>query len=107
MIRRLNRLMYQKTTPRRQAGVTRFFDGLDMVEPGVVRVQEWRPDTETAAKSPPNMWGGGARQRRPAPGPTLLRAPPGRRAWVRPSAGRQARYAAPPPAAGPSASRAR
>jgi hypothetical protein len=63
MIRRLNRLMYEKTTPRRQAGVTRFFDGLDMVEPGVVRVQEWRPDTETEAKSPSNMWGGVGRKR--------------------------------------------
>ena len=63
MIRRLNRLMYEKTTPRPQAGVTRFFDGLDMVEPGVVRVQEWRPDTETEAKSPSNMWGAVGRKR--------------------------------------------
>jgi hypothetical protein len=55
--------MYEKTTPRPQAGVTRFFDGLDMVEPGVVRVQEWRPDTETEAKSPSNMWGGVGRKR--------------------------------------------
>ncbi len=63
MIRRLNRLMYEKTTPRRQAGVARFFDGLDIVEPGVVWVQEWRPDTETEAKSPSNMWGGVGRKR--------------------------------------------
>jgi S-adenosyl methyltransferase len=63
MIRRLNRLMYEKTTPRRQADVARFFDGLDMVEPGVVRVQEWRPDTEIEAKSPSNMWGGVGRKR--------------------------------------------
>jgi hypothetical protein len=63
MIRRLNRLMYEKTTPRRQADVARFFDGLDMIEPGVVRVQQWRPDTETEAKSPSNMWGGVGRKR--------------------------------------------
>jgi S-adenosyl methyltransferase len=63
MIRRLNRLMYEKTTPRHQADVARFFNGLDMVEPGVVRVQEWRPDTESEARSPSNMWGGVARKR--------------------------------------------
>jgi len=63
MIRRLNRLMYEKTAPPRQADVARFFDGLEMVEPGVVRVQQWRPDTETEAKSPSNMWGGVGRKR--------------------------------------------
>jgi S-adenosyl methyltransferase len=63
MIKRLNRLMYEKTTPRRQADVGRFFDGLDVVEPGVVRVQEWRPDTESEAGSTSNMWGGVGRKR--------------------------------------------
>jgi hypothetical protein len=62
MIRRLNRLMYEKTTPRAQAGVARFFANLSMVEPGVVRVQQWRPDTETEATTPSNMWGGLARK---------------------------------------------
>jgi hypothetical protein len=62
MIKRLNRLMYEKTTPRRQADVGRFFDGLDVVEPGVVRVQEWRPDTGSEARSTSNMWGGVGRK---------------------------------------------
>jgi hypothetical protein len=62
MIRRLNLLMYEKTSPRPQADVARFFDGLSMVEPGVVRVQQWRPDTETEATTPSNMWGGVARK---------------------------------------------
>jgi hypothetical protein len=62
MIGRLNRLMYEKTTPRAQAGVARFFAGLSIVEPGVVRVQQWRPDTETEATTPSNMWGGLARK---------------------------------------------
>ena len=62
MIRRLNRLMYEKTTPRRRADVARFFDGLGLVEPGVVRVQQWRPDTETEATTPSNMWGGVGRK---------------------------------------------
>ncbi len=62
MIRRLNLLMYEKTTPRRQPDVERFFDGLDIVEPGVVRVQHWRPDAETEAATPSNMWGGVGRK---------------------------------------------
>ena len=40
-----------------------FFDGLDLLEPGVVRVQEWRPGSETEARSRSNMWGGVARKR--------------------------------------------
>jgi hypothetical protein len=62
MIRRLNRLMFEKTTPRRQADVARFFDGLNVLEPGVVRVQQWRPGTETEANTPSNMWGGVGRK---------------------------------------------
>jgi hypothetical protein len=31
-------------------------------EPGVARVQEWRPDTEIEAKTPSNMWGGVGRK---------------------------------------------
>jgi hypothetical protein len=62
MVRRLNRLMYEKTTPRRQADVARFFDGLGLVEPGVVRVQQWRPDTEAEATTPSSMWGGVGRK---------------------------------------------
>ena len=29
----------------------RFFDGMDLVEPGVVRVEEWRPDREPEGRS--------------------------------------------------------
>ncbi|SES31496.1 S-adenosyl methyltransferase [Lentzea xinjiangensis] len=32
-------------TPRTHAEVTRFFDGLDLLEPGVVAVNDWRPDS--------------------------------------------------------------
>jgi S-adenosyl methyltransferase len=62
MVDRLNRLMHQKGILRDQAGVTRFFGGLDLVEPGVVRVQEWRPDSEIEARTPSNMWGGVGRK---------------------------------------------
>ncbi len=56
--KRVNRLRPQKGTLRSQAQVARFFDGLDLVEPGVVRVPEWRPGSEIEAKTPSAMWGG-------------------------------------------------
>ncbi len=31
-------------TPRTAAGVTRFFDGLELLEPGVVSMSRWRPE---------------------------------------------------------------
>lgn len=63
MAQRLNKLMAEKVTFRDQAEVTRFFDGLELVEPGMVRVQQWRPDTEAEAKSPAALWGGVGRKR--------------------------------------------
>src|SRR6266568_3456194 len=60
--KRLDRLMYQKSILRPRAAVLRVFDCVEMLEPGVVRVQEWRPDTEAEAKSPSNMWGGVGRK---------------------------------------------
>ena len=40
---RVNRISYQQYTHRSHAGVLRFFDGLAMVEPGLVEVRHWRP----------------------------------------------------------------
>ena len=37
---------------------TNLFSGLELVPPGVVRIQEWRPDAELEAKRPAAMWGG-------------------------------------------------
>ncbi len=42
---RLNRLMAQQVTLRARAEVYRFFEGLDMVEPGLVQVHRWRIGT--------------------------------------------------------------
>jgi S-adenosyl methyltransferase len=58
MAERLNKLMAEKVTFRTRPQVARFFEGLALVEPGMVRVQEWRPDTEIEAKSPAALWGG-------------------------------------------------
>ena len=58
MAQRLNRLMAEKVTFRGRAEVARFFDGLDLVDPGLVRVQQWRPATAAEASSPAALWGG-------------------------------------------------
>jgi hypothetical protein len=41
--RRYNRLARETQRHRSRAEVARFFDGLDLVEPGLVAVPEWRP----------------------------------------------------------------
>ena len=58
----MNELVAEKVTFRTRAQVAPFFEGLAMVEPGLVRVQEWRPDTEMEAKSPAALWGGMGRK---------------------------------------------
>jgi hypothetical protein len=62
MAKRLNKLMAEKVTFRGRAEVARFFDGLELVQPGLVRVQEWRPNTEAEATSPAALWCGVARK---------------------------------------------
>ncbi len=54
----LTRAMGQKVTFRSHAEVSRFFEGLKLVEPGVVAVQEWRPDSDLDGAGPTAMWGG-------------------------------------------------
>ena len=58
MARRLNRLMVQPVALRSRAEVTRFFDGQRLIEPGVVRIPEWRPDSPADRGIPSTMWGG-------------------------------------------------
>jgi hypothetical protein len=62
MATRLNQLMAQRVTPRGRDEVTAFFDGLDLVEPGVIRCPEWRPDSPGDAAGKSTMWGGVARK---------------------------------------------
>jgi trans-aconitate methyltransferase len=57
----LTRTMGYKVTFRTRAGVTAFFDGLDLLEPGVVEIQNWRP-AGPVPPSPTGMWGGVARR---------------------------------------------
>ena len=62
MAQRLNRSVAQPSTHRDRARVARLFEGFEMVEPGLIRVAEWRPDTELEAASPAALWGGVARK---------------------------------------------
>ncbi len=59
MIRRLNkRLAEASYVGRPHDVVTRFFDGLDLVGPGVVKVTQWHPRSEIEHKARASMWGG-------------------------------------------------
>jgi len=58
MASRLNELMAQQTIPRSRDQVAGFFAGLELVEPGLVRVPEWRPALSADAAAPAQMWAG-------------------------------------------------
>jgi len=62
MVRRMNQSLTDTVTLRDRARVTRLFDGLDLVDPGVVRAPEWRPSSDLAAASPAVLWAGVARK---------------------------------------------
>ncbi len=59
----LNQMMAEKVTFRDRAGVAAFFNGLELVEPGLVQASKWRPVTEAEAASPAALWAGVARKR--------------------------------------------
>jgi S-adenosyl methyltransferase len=63
MVSRLNELMAQQATPRRRDQVAGFLAGLDPVEPGLVRVPEWRPAIAIDAAATAQMWAGVAVKR--------------------------------------------
>jgi hypothetical protein len=59
---RVSQFILHKQTYRSHAEISRFFDGLELVDPGVARIQEWRPKSELEAKSPAVLWGGVGRK---------------------------------------------
>jgi len=67
MIRRLNAWMrVQEVTLRDRAAVSHFFDGLDLVDPGVVQPQQWRPPAPLPGPGAPaevTAWCGVGRKR--------------------------------------------
>ena len=78
---------------RRAAGLASFFDGLDLIEPGVVACPRWKPDASGhgASEESPRVLRGGAQAL------TLLaprRLPPGgRRSYTQEIAVRASFYA--------------
>jgi hypothetical protein len=48
---RLSVLMTHPITPRSTEQILKFFDGLELIDPGVVPVQRWRPDSEAEAST--------------------------------------------------------
>jgi SAM-dependent methyltransferase len=60
------RLAGAPLTPRTRAQIEGLFDGFELVEPGLVEVSQWRPETPqtaTAGKSPWTIVGGVGRKR--------------------------------------------
>ena len=64
MIRRMNQHLAEGNhVGRTREVVAQFFDGLEVLEPGVVKVTQWRPESLTEAEGPTSLWGGVARKR--------------------------------------------
>ena len=47
---------------RPREAVARLFDGVEVVEPGLVRVSDWHPDSPQEAATPTILWGGVGRK---------------------------------------------
>jgi len=62
MAESLNRMMAEKVTFRDNAAAAKFFDGLELVDPGMVQASKWRPISESEAASPAALWAGVARK---------------------------------------------
>jgi len=52
----------EQATPRTHAQISRFFDGLELLEPGVVQLTEWRPGPGVTSTRRLPMWCGVARK---------------------------------------------
>jgi hypothetical protein len=57
------RSMQQRITARGREEVARFFAGTDLVEPGIVRPEEWRPGPGTAETARSSLWSAVGRKR--------------------------------------------
>jgi hypothetical protein len=52
-----DRMVKQTPAYRSREQVARFFAGTDLVEPGIVRVEAWRPDPGAGGTAKSSMWG--------------------------------------------------
>ena len=60
--RRYNSLARETQRHRTRGEVARFFDGLTLLDPGVVPVQRWHPASDLEARAKSSMWCGVARR---------------------------------------------
>jgi hypothetical protein len=58
----LDTLSAEKRSLRPRDEIIRFFDGLELVPPGLVQVSKWRPDSEVQAATPASRWAGVGRK---------------------------------------------
>jgi hypothetical protein len=58
-----DRMIQQDFAFRSHDEVASFFDGTDLVPPGLVRVEEWRPETGPAVRASSSLWAGIGRKR--------------------------------------------
>jgi hypothetical protein len=61
-VRRYNKLVSVPQTRRTHAEVSRFFDGLELLEPGVVQLHQWRPAGELVPPKAVSSHGGVGRK---------------------------------------------
>jgi trans-aconitate methyltransferase len=52
-----NRMSQQQLSARNREEVARFFAGMDIVEPGLVPIEDWRPEPGPAAPGKSAVWG--------------------------------------------------
>jgi S-adenosyl methyltransferase len=57
-----NERSVEQAVVRDKEAVARFFDGVDLLEPGLVPVAKWRPGDDETAGRPSSMWCGVARK---------------------------------------------
>jgi hypothetical protein len=62
VLEQANQLVAEKTYARSYDEVSRFFAGLELVEPGVAAQCEWRPDSDLTVRHKSVSWGGVARK---------------------------------------------
>jgi hypothetical protein len=58
----LDAMSVESRTLRSHAEVARFFDGTELVAPGIVPVAHWRPESDLQAAAPRSRWGGVGRK---------------------------------------------
>ena len=58
-----NGRVQQQFTFRSRDQVAQFFAGTDLIDPGLVLVEEWRPEPGTAAVGKSAVWGAVGRKR--------------------------------------------